>query len=190
MRKVRYFLLLMVLSNTFCLQHTPWIRALYQEPVRISVKMASQENLLEKHEMNARVIEHLIMKIIGMKIRTGKRNTGVKKQPISKEDTKKIADIMKLINMKFRTGKRNVQGADKNISDSKKVQNVAKLAKLTDNMSKRSFSSLRIRYDGWYFQHFSSFTSNFTFLDEQTLQEAFRMMALIKKLVSRSQAEL
>ena len=118
-----------------------------------------------------------------MKIRTGKRNTGVKKQPISKEDTKKIADIMKLINMKFRTGKRNVQGADK-------VQNVANLTKLRDNVSKRSFSSLRIRNDGWYFQHLSSFTFNFTFLDEQTLQEAFRMMELIKKLVSRSQAEL
>ena len=97
--------------------------------------------------MNARVIEHLI----GMKRRTEKRNKGVKKQPISKEDTKKIADIMKLINMKFRTGKRTFQGADKKISDSEQVQNVAKLAKLRDNMTKRSFSSLRIRYDGWYF---------------------------------------
>ena len=147
MRKVRYFLLLMVLSNTFCLQHMPWTRALFQEPVRISVKMASQDYPLEEHEMNARVIEHLI----GMKRRTEKRNKGVKKQPISKEDTKKIADIMKLINMKFRTGKRTFQGADKKISDSEQVQNVAKLAKLRDNMTKRSFSSLRIRYDGWYF---------------------------------------
>ena len=147
MRKVRYFLLLMVLSNTFCLQHMPWTRALFQEPVRISVKMASQDYPLEEHEMNARVIEHLMIKeIIGMKTITETRNKGVKK-----EDTKKIADIMKLINMKFRTGKRTFQGADKKISDSEKVQNVAKLAKLRDNMSKRSFSSLRIRYDGWYF---------------------------------------
>ena len=97
--------------------------------------------------MNARVIEHLMIKeIIGMKTITETRNKGVKK-----EDTKKIADIMKLINMKFRTGKRTFQGADKKISDSEQVQNVAKLAKLRDNMTKRSFSSLRIRYDGWYF---------------------------------------
>ena len=125
----------------------PWTRALFQEPVRISVKMASQDYPLEEHEMNARVIEHLMIKeIIGMKTITETRNKGVKK-----EDTKKIADIMKLINMKFRTGKRTFQGADKKISDSEQVQNVAKLAKLRDNMTKRSFSSLRIRYDGWYF---------------------------------------
>ena len=145
MRKVLYFLLLMVVSKTFSLQHMPWTRSLYQEPVRISVKKFSED----KHEMNERVIEQL-MKIIGMKIRTGKRNTGVKELTISKEETKKIEDIIKLINMKFRTGKRNIQGADKNISDSEQVQNVAKLAKLRDNMSKRSFSSLRIRHDGWY----------------------------------------
>ena len=90
------------------------------------------------------------MKITGLKIRSEKRNTGIKDQSISKEDTTKIEDILKRIIMKFRTGKRNIH-QDENISYSRHVQNIAKLAKLRDDMEKRSFSSLRIHHDGWYF---------------------------------------
>ena len=100
---MRYFLLLIVFSNTFNLQHLPWTRSLYPGP-----RPLSQE---EKKEINE-ILENLIMKITRLKIRSEKRNTGIKDQSISKEDTTKIEDIMKRIIMKFRTGKRSIRGGD------------------------------------------------------------------------------
>ena len=93
------------------------------------------------------------MKITWLKIRSEKRNTGIKDKLISKEDTTKIEEIMKRIIMKFR----NID-QDENISYLRHVQNMAKLAKLRDDMKKRSFSSLIIHHDGWYFLPFSRFT--------------------------------
>ena len=93
-------------------------------------------------------IENL-MKLINMKFRTGKRNIrgSDENQQVIDRDIKNFENIMKLINMKFRTGKRNIQGSEEKILK-EWDENEMKLAELRDNMAKRSFSSLRIRYDG------------------------------------------
>merc|ERR1712137_722247 len=86
------------------------------------------------------------MDLIGMKLRTGKRNTDVNDQQATDADadTKKIESIMKLINMKFRTGKRSIRDGDQQITNLKQQdENVRTLTKLRDNMEKRSFSSFK-----------------------------------------------
>merc|ERR1719232_352499 len=105
-----------------------------------------------------------MMELISMKFRTGKRNTD---QQGPGSDVRKIENIMKLIDMKFK--KRNIRNSDENNSK-QRDENEEKLTELRDNMERRSFSSLRIRHD-----------------DEQTLQESYRMMSIIKHLVSQGQ---
>ena len=143
MKKARYFLLFLVLTNTFCLQHMAWTRALYQEPQHIS-----EENVLSQHEMNSKMMEN----------RTGKRNTDVNDRQATDAETKKIDSIMKLINMKFRTGKRNIRDGDQLITNLMQDENVRTLTKLRDNMEKRSFSSFahqdKVRENGWYLKFF------------------------------------
>ena len=143
MKKARYFLLFLVLTNTFCLQHMAWTRALYQEPQHIS-----EENVLSQHEMNSKMMEN----------RTGKRNTDVNDRQATDAETKKIDSIMKLINMKFRTGKRNIRDGDQLITNLMQDENVRTLTKLRDNMEKRSFSSFahldKDRENGWYLKFF------------------------------------
>ena len=137
MEKVRYFLLFLVLTNTFCLQHLAWTRALYQEPQHIS-----EENVFNQHEMNAKMDW------------TGKTDANVNDQQATDADTKKIESIMKLINMKFRTGKRDIRDSDQQNTNCKEDENIGTLTKLRDNMEKRSFSSFahqdKNRENGWY----------------------------------------
>ena len=171
MEKVRYFLLFLVLTNTFCLQHMAWTRALYQETQHIS-----EENVLNQPEMNAKMDW------------TGKRNTNVNDQQVTDADTKKIENIMKLINMKFRTGKRNIRDSDQQITNLKEDENVRTLTKLRDIMEKRSFSSFahqnKNRENGWYLKFFLHFALLYV-LDKRTIMEAYRMMLLIKHLVQQ-----
>ena len=162
MKKVRHFLLFIFLTNTFCLHHMAWTRALYQEPQHIS-----EEDVLNQHEMNAKMMENM-MDLIGMKLRTGKRNTDVNDQQATDADTKKIESIMKLINMKFRTGKRSIRDGDQQITNLKQQdENVRTLTKLRDNMEKRSFSSFKHqdkdRENGWYLKFFFRLASFYIF---------------------------
>ena len=151
MKKVRDFLLFLVISNTFSLQHKAWFRPQYQEPPQISEELLSRSNALKlkRHEINAKIIENM-MDLINMKFRTGKRNAEVFTQNTPDVDAQTINNIMKLISMKFRTGKRNIRDGDDNNPNLERDQNVMTLIGLRDDMEKRSFSSLRIRHDGWY----------------------------------------
>ena len=177
MKKVRYSLLFLVLSNTFSFQQMTFTRALYQQPQHFTEGKLSLSNASKQLVMSD-IIENM-MELISMKFRTGKRNTD-QLGPFD-SDIKKIENLMKLINMKFRTGKRNIRGSDENKQvtekDIKKFESIMKLinmkfrtgkrniqggenilkvrdenemklAELRDNMAKRSFSSLRIRHDG------------------------------------------
>ena len=133
MKKGLYLLLLLVLSNTFSLQHMHFTRALYPHPKHITEEKFIPSNVLKQQAMSD-IIENM-MELMSMKFRTGKRNAD-QSGPDLDETIMIVRFIYDII--------RSIEGNNSEQRDEKEM----KLTELRDNMAKRSFSSLRIRHDG------------------------------------------